>query len=146
MSAADLPRVMEIAQSLEEAPEWPPAAWAAVLSRHAVPRRIALVAAEPLSGIIAGFAVAILVPPQSELELIAVVTRSRRRGIGRLLIAALASELLAAGMQELFLEVRVSNRAARDFYRALGFAETGRRARYYTDPEEDAVLMSLRLA
>jgi ribosomal-protein-alanine N-acetyltransferase len=44
------------------------------------------------------------------------------------------------------LEVRASNQAALGFYRGQGFRETGRRPRYYADPEEDAVLMLLNLA
>jgi len=39
--------------------------------------------------------------------------------------------------------VRASNGAAIGFYRAQGFAETGRRPRYYADPEEDAILLRL---
>jgi ribosomal-protein-alanine N-acetyltransferase len=44
------------------------------------------------------------------------------------------------------LEVRPSNHAALAFYRAQGFAVTGRRPRYYADPVEDAVLLALNLA
>jgi len=41
--------------------------------------------------------------------------------------------------------VRASNQNALGFYRSFGFSESGRRSRYYADPEEDAVLMSLKL-
>lgn len=146
MTAADLPRVVEIAGSLKDAPRWSPAAWAAALRPDSTPRRITLVAADPLSGVVDGFAVAVLVPPQAELESIAVVAESQRQGIGRHLFAALAVALRAAGIQDVLLEVRESNRVAQDFYRALGFAQTGRRVGYYADPTEDALLMSLRLA
>jgi ribosomal-protein-alanine N-acetyltransferase len=44
------------------------------------------------------------------------------------------------------LEVRASNEGARALYRGAGFTEDGLRRRYYSDPEEDAVLMSLNLA
>ena len=54
-------------------------------------------------------------------------------------------EIEAAEVTEVLLEVRASNQQATAFYRALGFAESGRRLRYYADPVEDAVLMSLRL-
>jgi ribosomal-protein-alanine N-acetyltransferase len=57
----------------------------------------------------------------------------------------MGKELSAAGVSEVILEVRASNAAAVGFYRALGFAENGRRARYYADPEEDALLMRLGL-
>ena len=49
------------------------------------------------------------------------------------------------GVGEVLLEVRASNQRALDFYRSLGWEETGRRPRYYADPEEDAVLMGLKL-
>jgi ribosomal-protein-alanine N-acetyltransferase len=54
----------------------------------------------------------------------------------------MVEELKAAGASEFILEVRASNEQARGFYRSLGWRENGRRPRYYTDPEEDAVLMS----
>lgn len=146
MTAADLPRVIEIADSLKDAPHWPPAVWATALRPDSTPHRITLVAANPLSGVIDGFVVAVLVPPQAELESIAVAAESQRQGIGRHLFAALAAALRAAAIQDVLLEVRESNRVAQDFYCALGFAQTGRRVGYYADPNEDALLMSLRLA
>ncbi len=149
MSSADLPRVMEIAQSLKDAPHWPESVWTTAVDcatgPDVTPRRICLVAADPLSGIVLAFAVTGLLPPQAELESIAVAAEHQRRGIASGLFAGLVRELKAAGIHEIFLEVRDSNRAARGFYRAQGFSETGRRVRYYADPIEDAVLMSLRL-
>jgi ribosomal-protein-alanine N-acetyltransferase len=82
---------------------------------------------------------------QAELETIAVAAPSQRQGVGRQLWAAMARELRLAGVREVRLEVRASNRPAIGLYRALGFAETGRRPRYYADPAEDAVLMDLQL-
>jgi ribosomal-protein-alanine acetyltransferase len=98
------------------------------------------------SGRVVGFAVVGLVAPEAELETIAVGAEARRRGVGGLLLRALVEELRKKRVTELILEVRASNRAALGFYRAQGFKETGRRLRYYADPEEDAVLMGLNLA
>jgi ribosomal protein S18 acetylase RimI-like enzyme len=98
-----------------------------------------------VAGPIAGFAIATLLPPQAELETIAVALKSQRRGVGRQLFAALAAELQRAQILEVILEARVSNRAALGLYRSLGFRESGRRVRYYSDPIEDAVLMELRI-
>ena len=39
------------------------------------------------------------------------------------------------------LEVRVSNTGAQNLYKKLGFREAGIRPRYYTDNNEDAVIM-----
>jgi ribosomal-protein-alanine N-acetyltransferase len=43
------------------------------------------------------------------------------------------------------LEVRESNEPALSLYRGLGFQELDRRARYYADTDEDAVVMQLEL-
>ena len=144
MTPAGLGRVMEIAQSLKEAPHWPCSAYETALNAQAMPQRIALVAEGVESGVV-GFAVASVVPPQAELETIAVVAEGQRRGVGRNLFAFLAGELAIAHAEELFLEVRASNRAALALYLSLGFKETGRRSRYYIDPVEDALLLALRL-
>jgi ribosomal-protein-alanine N-acetyltransferase len=145
MTPADLARVMEIAQSLKEAPHWPRTAYETALNPQSALQRIALVAVDAETGEVAGFAVASALPPQAELETIAVAAEGQRRGVGRILCAALAEELGIAQVQELFLEVRASNGPALGFYLSLGFRETGRRPHYYVDPVEDALLLTLRL-
>ncbi len=144
MAAADLAQVMEIAASLPDAPHWPQSDYERALNPEWTPRRIALAAVEQES-CVQGFTVARLVPPQAELETIAVAAGCQRRGMGRRLFHALAGELRSAGVHELLLEVRASNRTAQEFYRALGFVETGRRMGYYADPVEDAVLMGRKI-
>lgn len=75
------------------------------------------------------------------------VTRAaRRRGYARALVSALCSEGRAGGSRVVLLEVRESNTAARALYHGLGFRELDRRARYYTDTGEDAVVMALDLS
>jgi ribosomal-protein-alanine acetyltransferase len=145
MREADLDQVLEIAAGLKDAPHWPRAAYEYALGRDSTPRRIALVAKEPGTGGVIGFAVAALIAPQAEVETIAVSVAEQRRGIGKMLLCGMAEELRAAGADEVLLEVRASNEGAREFYSSQGWCESGRRPRYYADPEEDAVLMSLRL-
>jgi ribosomal-protein-alanine N-acetyltransferase len=115
------------------------------LDTQTAPPRIALVAEETNSGVIAGFAVASLLPPQAELESIAVAPNLQRRGLAGHLFSLLSEELRAAGATEIILEVRASNQPALGLYRRFGFAESGCRPRYYTEPVEDAVLMRLGL-
>jgi ribosomal-protein-alanine N-acetyltransferase len=158
MRVEDLERVFMIASSLKDAPQWPRTVYLSALKPDSTPRRIARVAedfatpikssladGEALKGRVVGFAIVSLVPPQAELETIAVSAAEQRRGIGQELFSAMTEELRAAGVSEFMLEVRESNQRALDFYRSLGWRETGRRPRYYADPEEDAVLMSLAL-
>jgi ribosomal-protein-alanine N-acetyltransferase len=146
MTADDLAAVMAIAAYLKEAPHWPQSTYLTAINHGATPQRIALVAEEVHTARIAGFVVASMIGPESELETIAVALQDQRRGIGGQLVAALLDELKAASVRQLLLEVRESNHRALDFYRSRGWHESGRRRHYYADPEEDAVLMALDLA
>jgi ribosomal-protein-alanine N-acetyltransferase len=145
MSAADLPQAMEIAAALKEAPHWPLSVYQNALDPSSPLRRVSLVAADGASGAVVGFAIAGLIPPEAELETIAVEAGSQRRGVGRRLLVAVVDAIKLAGARELWLEVRVSNTAAIQLYRQNGFEERGRRSHYYVDPVEDAVLMRLAL-
>lgn len=146
MALADLDPVIELALSLKAAPHWPRSAYLAALDPDAAPPRIALVAEDLETGAVQGVAVASLLPPQAELETIAVAPEVQRRGLACRILIAMADELKKALVTEVLVEVRASNSAALAFYRAQGFAITGRRPRYYADPIEDAVLLDLRLA
>ena len=140
MRVGDVLRVVAMADSLDQAPRWTAETYARALDPAGGPRRIALVAEDP-EGDIAGFLVTVLIPPQAELETIAVGKTAQRQGIGRRLYAALFAALDPLGITEIVLEVRESNVPARGLYASLGFAETGRRSGYYSDPREDAILL-----
>lgn len=144
MSAADIPRVVECAAAIAHAPRYFRSTWEAMLDTDAVPLRLALVATNNAGGV-HGFAVVSIVPPQAELESIAVAKISQRQGIGSRLLKEILQEIRWAGVQQLGLEVRESNQPAIALYRRAGFRETGRRRRYYTDPIEDALLMDISL-
>jgi ribosomal-protein-alanine N-acetyltransferase len=101
-------------------------------------KRIALVIDE--EGVVKGFLVARAVEHQWEIENIAVAGPARRRGLGTRLLSEFLDLARKRGAQTVFLEVRDSNVAARALYEKWAFVEAGRRARYYRDPEEDAVI------
>ena len=67
----------------------------------------------------------------------------RRDGYGAMITRKLVKECFKRGMTEIFLEVRISNLAALALYRRLGFAVKGLRKDYYSEPTEDAYIMSL---
>jgi ribosomal-protein-alanine N-acetyltransferase len=67
----------------------------------------------------------------------------RRMGIARRLLAKGLQAGLERGARLAFLEVRRSNLAAQNLYRAFGFELSGVRPRYYKDNFEDALLMTL---
>ena len=71
------------------------------------------------------------------------VTRDRQKeGIGYFLVDSMLMLAAARGIHIVHLEVRESNGSARRLYQRLGFKEDGFRKYYYTEPVENAVLMT----
>jgi ribosomal-protein-alanine acetyltransferase len=81
----------------------------------------------------------------ADIQTIALDESVRGQGRGRALLRALIAEAGARGARELFLEVRADNPVAEGLYRSEGFAELGRRPRYYQPDGVDAVVMRLDL-
>jgi ribosomal-protein-alanine N-acetyltransferase len=72
---------------------------------------------------------------------VAVASGARRRGAGRALLRHAMHAGAIEGCVTAWLEVRPSNDAAIHLYVSLGFEVVGRRRRYYTDTQEDALVM-----
>lgn len=87
-----------------------------------------------------GFILARVAADESEILTIAVDPAVRRCGVGRRLILNTLLDAGSRGAATMFLEVSETNHAARAMYRALGFAEIGRRARYYGGAVDALVL------
>ena len=77
---------------------------------------------------------------EAEIHDVAVHPDHRRQGHGRRLVEAFLSVARTQGVKQVFLEVRVSNRAAHEMYTTAGFITVGDRPAYYTDGEAAAVL------
>jgi ribosomal-protein-alanine N-acetyltransferase len=79
-----------------------------------------------------------------EAHVVAIAVREayRRRGLGELLLAD-AIDLALANRQEcVTLEVRRTNEAAQSLYAKYRFLKVGVRRRYYSDNNEDAIIMT----
>jgi ribosomal-protein-alanine N-acetyltransferase len=63
-------------------------------------------------------------------------------GIGERLVIAILELALDYDQEVATLEVRASNDSAQRLYEKYGFARLGLRKRYYTDNNEDAVIMT----
>jgi ribosomal-protein-alanine N-acetyltransferase len=100
---------------------------------------------EDAGGEVVAYAVLWCVLDQAELANIAVVPEARGRGLGGLLLDHLVEVARERGVRSVFLEVRDSNRIARELYAGRGFREVGRRKGYYDSPPEDARVLELRL-
>jgi ribosomal-protein-alanine N-acetyltransferase len=103
-----------------------------------------LVAESPASTIL-GYAVAWWIHEQGELANLAVLPDFRGRGVGSALLDRVLADLRSAGVESLFLEVRVSNRRAAELYLSRGFSQVAVRPDYYRNPREDARILLKRL-
>ena len=92
-----------------------------------------------------GFLIGRCLDAEWEIENIVIAEEARKRGFGAALVGEFLKIARQQGGREVYLEVRESNAAARRLYEKCQFGETGRRKKYYRDPEEDAVLYALRL-
>ena len=87
-----------------------------------------------------GFILARVAADEAEVLTLAVAPQSRRRGIGRALVAEAMVRGAARGAGAMFLEVARSNAAALALYGAAGFEPVGERRRYYPNGEDAMVL------
>jgi ribosomal-protein-alanine N-acetyltransferase len=137
MTVDDLPAVHEIERASFSTP-WPAHAYRQELERN----RLAHYLVARYDDQVVGFAGIWLLVDEAHITTFATRPGWRRLGIGeRLLIAAL--ELAESrGASEATLEVRPSNTAARSLYEKYGFRVVGVRPRYYSDNNEDALIMT----
>jgi [ribosomal protein S18]-alanine N-acetyltransferase len=82
-----------------------------------------------------------LMVDEAHITAIAVAPLYRGLGVGELLLLGVVDVALGMGAQYITLEVRVSNTLAQNLYRKYTFKETGVRRRYYSDNNEDALIM-----
>jgi ribosomal-protein-alanine N-acetyltransferase len=92
---------------------------------------------------VAGYAGTWLVLDEAHITNVAVAPPWRRQGIARRMMEHLIYLALHQGARRMTLEVRSSNLSAQKLYLSMGFRSAGIRPGYYTDNNEDAVIMWL---
>ncbi len=141
----DISRIISLAAESETAAHWSAREYDALFAAEA-PERVALVAVEDSQpGVIAGFVIARCGDDEWEIENVVVDPGLRQQGIGRRLIDSVLREARENRATAILLEVRESNTAARALYVRAGFREAGRRRAYYQNPDEDALVLRMRL-
>ncbi|MCS6845426.1 MAG: ribosomal protein S18-alanine N-acetyltransferase [Caldilineales bacterium] len=98
--------------------------------------------AAPADPTLLGYAGCWLVDEEAHLMTIAVAPEWQGLGLGEWLLLQVLDLVERRGAEVCTLEVRVSNQVAQALYRRLGFRVEGRRRRYYTDNNEDALIMT----
>lgn len=105
-----------------------------VLSRFAA-------AAPPSPYAVVGYGGIWLTVDEAHITTIASAPEVRGKGVGELLLNGLIDLGIEMGARFMTLEVRVSNVVAQNLYLKYGFEARGTRKRYYTDNNEDALIM-----
>jgi ribosomal-protein-alanine N-acetyltransferase len=91
---------------------------------------------------VAGYCSYRLVADELQINNVAVRPEHRGKGYGRVLVRSALDHGRAASALTALLEVRRSNLAAQRLYLGMGFVQVGERPRYYSHPEEDALVLA----
>lgn len=78
---------------------------------------------------------------EAHITNVAVKKDFQRQGYGKKMLKYLEKKAYKKGAEAITLEVRASNKAAQALYEKNGYQSWGIRPKYYTDNNEDAVIM-----
>lgn len=139
MGSKDLPEIMAIEKESYISP-WTMGMFADELS---VKHSQCLVArlTQGKQSIIGGYVIFWIVADEAHLHNVAVKNEFRRHGLAHCLMDLMREISRQARVKQMTLEVRESNEGAITLYRKCGFVVKGRRPLYYTDTQEDALIM-----
>jgi [ribosomal protein S18]-alanine N-acetyltransferase len=90
---------------------------------------------------VAAFCACWIVFDELHINTIAVEHSLRRQGLATTLMRRVMVDAAQAGAKRATLEVRRSNIPAQRLYASLGFVEAGVRPNYYTQPDEEALIL-----
>jgi ribosomal-protein-alanine N-acetyltransferase len=149
-SPADLPQIMKLEQESETAAHWAEADYSRIFADidrgdHLLKNVVLVAEANDRAQSLIGFIVARAIGRDWEIENIVVSASAKREGNGSRLLRALIERARRELAENVLLEVRESNQAAIALYEKGGFKQDGRRRNYYSNPEEDALLLRLAI-
>jgi ribosomal-protein-alanine N-acetyltransferase len=136
----DVPEVLSIEQASFTTP------WSEILFMNEIFKPRSLPKVARVGEKIVGYICANQVLDEGHILNVTVHPGHRRQGIAEELVRHMVGLLAGNACRVIFLEVRISNEAALRMYERSGFRMIAVRKRYYTSPEEDAVIMVLHLS
>lgn len=136
MKEADLEAVMKIEQASFPTP-WSQHAFESELRDNEYARYFCLVDKNKVIGYMGLW----FILEEGHITNVAVAPEFRGRRLGEFMMRTVAQKMLSEGMERMTLEVRESNLSAQRLYERLGFVMAGRRKGYYSDNQEDALIM-----
>ena len=139
MSVEDVPQVVEIDQSSFSLP-WTERSFRYEVTENAA-SRCWVVEAEDRQ--VVAMLVLWMILDEAHVATIATHPHYRRRGYAKSMLVEALRSARSEGATSALLEVRAHHEVAQKIYHGLGFADVGRRAQYYRDNGEDAILMTL---
>ena len=137
MRLEDLAEVQRIEEASFSTP-WPENAYRSELMSN----RLATYLVARAAGRIVAYGGMWLMVDEAHITTFAVHPAWRRQRIGERLLLAFLDLARDRHAREATLEVRLSNLAARRLYEKYGFRPVGLRPRYYSDNNEDALIMT----
>jgi ribosomal-protein-alanine N-acetyltransferase len=137
MRLEDLDEVQRIEQASFSTP-WPSNAYQSELQTN----RLASYLVARIDDRVVGYGGMWLMVDEAHITTFAVHPAWRRQRIGERLLLAFLDLARDRHAREATLEVRLSNLAARRLYEKYGFRPVGLRPRYYSDNNEDALIMT----
>ncbi|TRM11382.1 ribosomal-protein-alanine N-acetyltransferase [Lentibacillus cibarius] len=99
-----------------------------------------------LNGQMIGYAGMWHVIDDAQITTISVIPSFRGKKLGEKLFLYVIEQAMYMGAKRLSLEVRASNTTAQRMYRKFGLVPGGVRKNYYTDNQEDAIVMWVDLS
>ncbi|MCK9857009.1 ribosomal protein S18-alanine N-acetyltransferase [Paenibacillus sp. ATY16] len=136
MTVADIPSIVAIEHEAFATP-WTPEAFKNELTSNMFARYMVM----EHDGQIIGYGGMWVIVDEAHVTNIAVRADHRGQGLGERLLTELQRTAAFFGANKMTLEVRVSNEIAQGLYRKLGFKPSGIRPAYYSDNNEDALIM-----
>lgn len=133
---ADIDQIVEIEKECFATP-WSREAFLTEIHENKLAR---YVVAE-VDGKVAAYGGVWLIINEGHITNIAVKKEYRGLGLGNRIVESLIYYCTSKNIQSMTLEVRKSNIIAKNLYKKYGFVEYGVRPRYYSDNNEDAVIM-----
>lgn len=140
MVVEDIPAVLDVELQSFTIP-WPKEAF----EREIVMNQYAHYYVAECEGVLVGYCGMWVVYDQVQITNIAVLQAFRGKGFGAELLGFVIGKAREYGGAVLSLEVRVSNTAAMTLYKKFGLQPGGIRKQYYTDNQEDALVMWVNL-
>jgi ribosomal-protein-alanine N-acetyltransferase len=137
MRVGDLEAVHAIERASFDSP-WPPDAYRSELETNRLAQYLVVRAGDD----IAAYGGMWLMVDEAHVITFAVHPSWRRQRIAERLLLSMLDLAADAGAREATLEVRLSNLPARRLYEKFGFRPVGLRPRYYSDNNEDALIMT----